>query len=569
MPDLLQEGLDTIGLLGSQIISNDDFVFISSNGNNIFNGMIMVYNKDIIDDKLVYNSTIYSPEPFNTNFGVKTAVSSNILAVSAISYNKYDGIVYIYYLLKARWLYREKIEIFNSKQLYGFGANLHLLKDNTLYVTTFYNELYEFKFNVRENKYIGGLINFENTGADNFIVSDKYDNLFISSLTNIITVMNNRLEQQLFSFTPSLECFYGSHLFISNNELYVACSLYYPFQNMPEVINNKVFVYDILYYNTYDVKSIELKQTINAPPDDIYFGTDLYFKGSSLIIAGNNQVYGYTRKNEWINNEVIKMPDSFVNYDYKVHIVDKYYIIGNYGYNDLVGAVFMSPILDVQIDVDINSNDLISSNAQAKVFYVLILIIAGMIISLLTTILCYLFVALFSLPNNDKKKKKEEEDSPYKVYSYKGYVETDEVVYPQMPIINPHYYNFPFNYAYQPQVVYPYPYQNQYYYYKNYYNHENNDNHEKHDKNKKDEENVSQEKVVSYKGYLYESAYNRYKEKVVSHKGYLYDSIQDRYKGKIKPILDDINKRNDNDNDSNSSSTSNNDSNSNADNDTA
>ena len=56
---VMQEDLDDISLLGSNIVSNSKFIFISANGYNIYNGLILVYYKNITIQKKCFKGIIF------------------------------------------------------------------------------------------------------------------------------------------------------------------------------------------------------------------------------------------------------------------------------------------------------------------------------------------------------------------------------------------------------------------------------------------------------------------------------------------------------------------------------
>jgi hypothetical protein len=516
----IQTGLDTISLLGSYITSNDKFIFISSNGYNIYNGMIMVFFKNVenIDNNLTleFHSEIHTPEDFNSNFGVKTSATNTMLVVSAISYNIYDGVIYIYELFKDIWIYKHKIYVNTNNKINGFGSNVQI-NNNELFISTFYNQLYHYKYDDANNQFTlnktFNIFNLTDVNLDVKMISDFRNNLFISNLTNTLTIINiDKMAYIYLLQEDSFNCFYGSELFIYKTTLFVSCSLYYPFYNIPEEINNQIYIYDLIYASNI-IKNIVFREIIYDIHYDPYFGTHLSVNDKYLLISGRNAIYYYSfnnnkNKKTQFKNEYI-IPYSEVNYDYKVLLIDNYFIVGNYGFNDLQGAVFIGNILDNDIPSYINNipDDLNKSSLLNNIFSVILLIIIGSFLTVVTTLFCYFFVTLFTPKNDDdkKKKKEDEEFSPYKVYSYIGYVETDDAP----PIVYPMNYN--------PQYYYSSYYSPQYYNPQYYYNPHI-------EKEKEKEENVlSPEKVVSYRGYI-------------------YDSIQQKYKEKIKPILHEIKK---------------------------
>jgi hypothetical protein len=563
----IQSGLDTISLLGSYISSNDQYIFISSNGYNIYNGMIMVFVKNIenIDNKLTleFHSEIHSPENFNSNFGIKTCATNKMLAVSAISYNVYDGIIYIYELFTDAWIYRYKIYVNTNNKMNGFGANIQI-NNNQLFISTFYNEIYYFTFDVNSDDIFSLKTTFKifNSSEANLyvkMITDNKNNLFLTNLTNALTIINiETMSYSYFLQEGLFNCFYGSELFIYDKTLFISCSLYYPFYNIPKNIYSQIYIYDLIYEGDNIIQSIILREIINNEDNDSYFGTQLHVNDKHLIIPGRNAIYHYSyvnNKSEFKNKYII--PYSTVNYDYKVLLVNDYFIVGNYGFNELQGALFVGKTIDDFIPSYINTiqNSVRKSIFLNNIFSVIFLIIIGCVITLVITLFCYFFITLFIPKNDEKKKKKEDEEfSPYKVYSYAGYIETDDV-----PIVYPMNYNPQYYYTsnYNPQYYYTSNYNPQYYY--NYYNPHMEKEKEK-EKGKEKGVVTSPEKVVSYKGYMYDYAQQRYREKIkpilddikkedvtsqekiLSCKGYMYDSAQQRYREKIKPILDEIKK---------------------------
>lgn len=523
----LYNGLDDTSLFGSYISTNDDFIFVSSNGYNIFNGAVFVYYNNIshINDKikLVRHSIIHCPEKLNSNFGIKTAATNRYLAVSSIAYDIYEGLIYIYEFTNNKWGKTRKIHSIIKKSLTGFGNSLMFINDS-LIVTNFHNEIFEFKYDYKFHHFkINRTIPIIKTSEINFnvsIITDNTNNLFMTNLTNILTIYN--LNSNLVSYfieKSSYDCFYGSYIHISDNLLFVSCSLYYPFDNILSNIISQIFVYSIIYENN-NVKTLLLEQVITAPNDDIYFGTNIHVNNNGLIIAGKNAVYNYINNNkEWELTNKYNIPESYVSFDYKVKLLGSYFIVGNYGFNELQGALFAgylkddlpSTIIDNISDITINNNSMLN-----KILVILSLMVLGIIAIPAIMLTCYFIVSLLSPRIDEKKKKKDdEEDSPYKVYSYVGYVETDDV--PLSNIINPHYntvhHSAPYNYNYY------------YSYYQTYI--------------------IPPSLSPLEKGKKIEMDN---KETVVSYKGFTYDSIQEKYKETIKPILtslqDEIKKNN-------------------------
>jgi hypothetical protein len=288
-------------------------------------------------------------------------------------------------------------------------------------------------------------------------------------------------------------------------------------------------VYDLIYETNNIVNNIVLREIITNKDNDPYFGTHLHVNKNNLIISGRNAIYHYSYRNNKLKfQNKYAVPYSSVNYDYKVLLIDNYFIVGNYGFNEWQGAVFIGNTLEDEVPSYINNipNSVSKSNLLNNVFSVILLIIIGGVITIVTTMLCYFCVTLIIPKKHDKKKKNDDEEfSPYKVYSYAGYLETDDappIVYPMN--YNPQYY---YSSYYTPQHYNPYYY---------------NPHIEKEKEKEKDKDLVnSPEQIVSYKGYMYGSE-QTYKEKVVSYRGYIYDSALQRYREKIKPILDEMKK---------------------------
>jgi hypothetical protein len=60
---MLQEidyGLDHISLFGSYITMNENFIFVSSNGHNIYNGAVTVYYKNVTKNNELITITKHS-----------------------------------------------------------------------------------------------------------------------------------------------------------------------------------------------------------------------------------------------------------------------------------------------------------------------------------------------------------------------------------------------------------------------------------------------------------------------------------------------------------------------------
>jgi hypothetical protein len=177
---------------------NDNFIFVSSNGNNIYNGLVTVYYKNVTKEnnviKITKHSIIYSPEYLNTNFGIKLSATNRYLAVSGLNYEVYTGIIYVYEFIKDRWINMRKIHSIKNNYLNGFGDNLFFLNDNLLFVSDFYNNIYEFRYNTYKGQFYNtNIIKFMETNKIRYnlnMVSDNINNLFITNNTNILTTYN-------------------------------------------------------------------------------------------------------------------------------------------------------------------------------------------------------------------------------------------------------------------------------------------------------------------------------------------------------------------------------------------
>jgi len=303
---MLQEidyGLDDISLCGSYITMNDNFIFVSSNGNNMYNGLVTVYYKNVTKENNVItitkHSTIYSPEYLNTNFGIKLSATNTYLAVSGLNYDVYTGIIYLYKFIKDCWINIRKIYSIKNNYLNGFGNNLFFLNDDILFVSDFYNNIYEFIYNTDKRKfYITNTIKIMETKEIKYnlnMVSDNINNLFITNNTNILTtyIINKNIVSYYKENSPH-NCFYGSNMYFYKNTLFVSCSLYYPFYNIPDNIISKIFIYSI-GYNDYGVSNIMLVQIINAINNDPYFGTSISIYDNNMIICGKNTAHQYTK----------------------------------------------------------------------------------------------------------------------------------------------------------------------------------------------------------------------------------------------------------------------------------
>jgi len=530
---MLQEidyGLDHISLFGSYITMNENFIFVSSNGHNIYNGAVTVYYKNVTKNNeiitITKHSIIYSPESLNSNFGIKLAATNKFLAVSALNYEVYKGIIYVYEFLKDRWIHMRKIYSIINTYLNGFGDNLFFLNDDLLFVSDFYNNIYEFRYNKDSEEFnIVNTIKLMETEQIKYnlnIISDNINNLYITNNSNILTIYNTEKNIVIYhNENTQYNCFFGSNIYFYENTLFISCSLYYPFYNIPDDILSKIFIY-MIEYDNYIVSNIILIQIIDAINNDPYFGTSISVYENNMIISGQNSVHLYTKNIQWTIKNTFSVPESYVNYDYKVQLTKDFFIVGNYGFNELQGAIFSGFIENTKDKSNIENNSKLTNSIQTKKIMLLLkMLTIGMLITFMIILCVYFWVIFFTPKIDEKKKKKEEEEySPYKVYSYLGYTEADDnIVVPDIPYNYYQSYNFPNNNLYFPNYYQNYPS----YYQNNVYDIQPLSPMEKGSLTKNDKVEYSNETTVSYKGYT-------------------YDMIQKNYKEKIKPILDEIKK---------------------------
>jgi hypothetical protein len=458
----------------------------------------------------------------NTNFGIKLSATNRYLAVSGLNYEVYTGIIYVYEFIKDHWINMRKIHSIKNNYLNGFGDNLFFLNDNLLFVSDFYNNIYEFRYNTYKGQFYNtNIIKFMETNKIRYnlnMVSDNINNLFITNNTNILTTYN--IDKNIVSYyneNTQYNCFYGSNIYFYKSTLLISCSLNYPFYNIPDDIVSNIFIYSI-EYNDYVVSKIMLVQIIEAINNDPYFGTSISMYDNNMIISGKNTAHQYTKKTQWKLKNTFIVPDSDVNYDYKIQLTQYYFILGNYGFNELQGAIFSGFIENKQSkSIIIQDNTQITKNniLPYKVMIFLMITLLGLLLSFIF-ILCTYFCVKICNPNiGEKKKKKEEEEySPYKVYSYTGYVEIDDNIVDQNNLYN---YYPPYNFANNNLYFSPYNHNYPYYYH-------------------------TQQLSPMEKGSSDKPKVEYSKETTVSYKGYTYDMIQKKYKEQIKPILDEIKK---------------------------
>lgn len=455
---IIDTGLDYNSLFGSNIITNNNFVFVSANGYNIYNGMIVVYYNNITINNVnkpdfTIHSIIYSPEYLNTNFGLITSVNDKYLIVGGISYDIYRGVVYIYKFMYNKWIYIQKILNHNANHLSGFGDIIKITNNSCIIISDYSKSLYIYKLNVNTEQFYLSEMILKNATLPNIyeqfsITIDNYDNIIISNYENNIFIKNlNNNFVILFDHENDNECFYGSNIFLHEKKLFITCSLYYPFTNILERINPKIYVYDIIY-NLNNIISLNINQIIANPFGDMYFGTHIDANDNRLLISGTNNIYYYEHNEKWNYNKKYFLSNAYINYDYKLKLLNKNFIITNYGYDELRGAIFMENYFEPNSEIQYISVNTIHSNNYIIIFTILFLLFSAAALTVIITLTCYSFVQCLTPLIENKKNKKKEENSPYKVYSYVGYVETDDPLYYLDQSINnsQNYYFNPFPY---------------------------------------------------------------------------------------------------------------------------
>lgn len=504
---LIDTGDDYTSLYGSRLAQNDKFLFISGNGYHIFNGLVKVYynnfttNDDGNIEKYIH-STINSPYLLNSNFGLTLCATNDFLFIGGLSYDVYAGIIYIFQYKYNKWLFIQTLQPHLSKNLMGFGNHIFINKNNTLYIGTFYGETYIYEYNVKFT--FKNIIQSVNTlDVNSIILSDQYDNIILwhSSLLKVWN-FKSQIWVELDYVTKCLK------MEISGNRLYASC-------------NNQISIYDIIYDVNKNIKEYKIYQTIYN--EDLYFSMNFYVSEYILLVTGNNNLYKYTKINDlWNLKDSLNIPNKNVN-DYTIQMINDYLILGNYEFDDLRGGIWSYKLLNDDNNnnnnndnIDINNlNTITNNNFLNKIGLSISLFLFGCLITIFLILLCYFCVYLLTPKIDDKKKKdKEEDESPYKVYSYVGYVETDDapsIIYP--PNQTPYYFYYPTT----PTIL------------NSYVNTGNID---------MNKTNFNGDKPNSDK-----VEYVSSNEKVVSYKGYTYDYIKQEYQKTIYPILKDLRKK--------------------------
>lgn len=447
----IDEGLDNHSLLGTCIVSNRDYIFVSANGHNIYNGAITIFEKN----KLTKHSVIFSPESLNSNFGIKMVVNDRFLIVSAISYNIYEGIIYVYENVGGNWIQNLKIHSIVNKSLNGFGENILLVNEGKqLIVTDFLNNIYQYHFDDETHRFIHAstfrlteMPMLKTHFAHNVKMAANESHLFLTNNTNILTIYDINNTFVSYIEIQNVENCFNVHF--GNNQLFIPCVRTNAF--------NKIYV--------FNTKTFLLVQTILGRSDEQTFGNNIVVEGNNMIVSGESYVHHYINKNNWaFESSYFVSSNTVVDFDYTLNWVnDKQFVVGNYGYNDLQGAVFTGTIASKNADEIVQKiANLGSKNIQQNKIFVLTFVLTfGLSVALFVIMMAYLCVSIIMQPSDKKKKEKEEEYSPYKVHSYLGYNETDE--YQQQPansFMQPPFYSqpafYPTHYNMQPYYFQPF-----------------------------------------------------------------------------------------------------------------
>lgn len=403
---LVHAGLDTISLLGTRIVSNEDFVFVSANGYNNYNGAIVVLHKEDLSP----HSVVHSPEPFHANVGWSLAVNQRYLVAGGLAYDIYTGVVYIYEWREDTWMHVQTLRP-KRDPLLGFGEKLIITPNHQVFVQDLRRGVYS------------------------YMVHDDDD---------VAKIVPTRDQPRFWNvvWEPQEGCTMGSFVVTSEEHVMVSCSLVYPFSEGSEG-SPKVYDYDL---------SWKLRETIFPPETDAYFGTSVALLDTQLAVSGTRNIYYYEYVGRsWTHMYTIRMPASRSPYDYQMLILpSKEVLVGHYAFDEWEGGLFLAKLPSVATSSSLEGA---VGSLRKQLVSLFLLLLGGILVTMLVTLTCYLIVQGCT-PVSLKKKKKEEEESPYKVYSYKGYVETDDPTYCKTP----HMYNYPLNYMptlyYQPVLMY-------------------------------------------------------------------------------------------------------------------
>lgn len=487
-PILLSNGLDATSLYGSNIITNEKFIFVSSNGYNEFEGAVVCYYNSLLleqNNVLKIHSIIYSPESSNNIFGIKINIHNDILLISAIGYNTYNGVVYVYKFLNNNWILNQKLEP-NKNFPYNFPIGFgYELSTNGKYLaigcTSGQIYLYLLDDKIYKYIYMGNIIGNNNhvnkiSFLNNSLITSFDNTLYGYDLENynfkeINLHYSNSYDYILNPTEHNIDCkYFGKNIKILNNILILSCSIPYPFDKSYledledlENFNPKIIIYSISHnikFNTIQLNPIKI---ISPNKKDIYFGGNFDFDQTYLFVSGTNKIYQYQINDTNLINlltNIYTIPSNNINNDYKLKIINNILLIGSYGYDDLSGSVYY---LDYKNNIKDNNENINNKNISSEkknihnIPIVFILFICMLIfLALLITIIIYGCIYYYCVIPNSKlllnKKKKEEENSPYKVYSYLGYSEMDEYIYGSNNIPNKSYYiPFPYIHPYYNQ----------------------------------------------------------------------------------------------------------------------
>jgi len=284
---IIENGFDETSEFGANIVSNNNFIFVSANGYNNFNGMVIVYFNNITKNGQLYkHSIINSPTTDKINFGSSLSINSNnILAISAILYNHFNGIVFLYKFYNNYWILYQtiynNIKIINNEFAIGFGYQI-TINNNYLIISTAYNTINIYKYNYLRDKFI-----FSNriTSNDKNDISNKlllFDSLLFYTLLNnthnyIIkyNLLNN--SKTIFYNNTEKNCVLGTDMIIYKNLFITSCSIpykyfssnsFYPYYYFKNFNNNYILIFyenNTFIFNT-DQFNID---------KDKYFGTNI------------------------------------------------------------------------------------------------------------------------------------------------------------------------------------------------------------------------------------------------------------------------------------------------------
>lgn len=452
---LIYNGFDHTSFFASNIEYNNQFIVVSANGYDIFNGIIAIYNKNNIKIEQI----IYSPNNLNSNFGSSISINNNnFIAIGAIDYNMSQGVVYIYYLYYNCWKLLQKIKPPNhDTKLLAFGKKI-TMSNEYIVISTHTPSIYVYKFDLDKNIFVYYKTIKYNTNYFNINIKIyEYNNnslLFVSNPNrnyyNQIKIYNLTSEHFLYpiGLIKQNSSYFGIDFIFTGNKLYVSSTSPYPFYDYDKFIyydyiytEKQIIIYNINIENfniNYQVDTI-IKDNFSEFNNFIYFGSNIEIDNMSLFVTGTNYVYQYFKNvtnNEWKLIHKFFVPKSLLNFNYKIKIINKLLFIGSSTYHNMAGGLFIDKIYNDTSRI-INSTNLYPENDKTHINYVdenrlsLGIILSFILLFLIITfsislcIYCRYFLQS-SILYNLKKKKKNEQQSPYKIHSYLGYIETDE-----------------------------------------------------------------------------------------------------------------------------------------------